>query len=475
MTHPISRRGVIGLGLLGVGSLSLGIAGVASSGARSGPSAATASGGAPAGAWSEPTVLASSAGALTFELAVSETQIDVGGTSARMLTYNGTVPGPTLHLRPGDTLRVRLINGLDQPTNLHTHGLVVSAEGNGDNPFVSVEPGESFDYEISLPDDHPHGVFWYHPHRHGFVADQVFGGLYGAIVVDEEDWSEGAPRVVVVSDVTFSGGAVAAVSNAERRQGRVGDVVLANGLVAPPLAVTPGVTERLLIVNACASRYLDLGGLAMTVRGLDSGAFVPPRTVDRLVLAPGNRADVLVEGPERPTSLVARAYERGAGGMGMMGAVVEEFDATILTLVPDAGASRSAVAPAKSPPSDLRDVHIDRARTLTFTMGMGGGMRFLIDGRPFDPDRVDQTVDLGTVEEWTLANATMMNHPFHLHIWPMQLVDHEGVDTRDVVDVPPGRSVKVRIAFDRFPGRTVYHCHILDHEDLGMMGVIEAN
>jgi len=475
MTHPISRRRAIGLGLVGAGSLGLGLAGVTSSGFRSGQSTATASGGVPATAWSEPTVLASSDGALTLDLTISETTVDVAGTAARMFAYNGTVPGPTLHLRPGDTLRVRLVNGLDQPTNLHTHGLVVSAEGNGDNPFVSVEPGESFDYEISLPRDHPHGVFWYHPHRHGLVADQVFGGLYGAIVVDDADWSEGAPRVVVVSDVTLSGGVVASVSHAERRSGRVGEVVLANGLVAPPLAVPPGGTERLLIVNACVSRYLDLGGLAMTVRGLDSGSFVPPRTVDRLVLAPGNRADVLVKGPERPTSLVVRAYERGAGGMGMMGAVEQESDATVLTLVPDAGARPSAVAPAKSPPSDLRDADVDGARTLTFTMGMGGGMTFLIDGRPFDPDRVDQTVGIGTVEEWTLANATMMNHPFHLHIWPMQLVDHEGVDVRDVVDVPAGRSVKVRIAFDRFPGRTVYHCHILDHEDLGMMGVIEAS
>ena len=475
MTHPISRRRAIGLGLLGVGSLGLGVAGVASSGLRSGPSAANASGGAPATSWSEPTVLASSGGVLTFDLTVSEATVDVAGTSARMLAYNGTVPGPTLHVRPGDTLRVHLVNRLDQPTNLHTHGLVVSAQGNGDNPFVSVEPGESFDYEISLPDDHPHGVFWYHPHRHGFVADQVFGGLYGAIVVDEEEWSQRPPRVVVVSDVTLAGGAVASVSDAERLQGRVGDVVLTNGLAAPPLAVPSGGTERLLIVNACVSRYLDLGGLAMTVRGLDSGSFVPPRIVDRLVLAPGNRADVLVEGPDRPVALVARAYDRGAGGMGMMGAVEQESDATILTLVPDAGAGPTAAAPAKSPPRDLRNGDIDHARTLTFTMGMGGGMRFLIDGRPFDPDRVDQTVDIGTVEEWTLANATMMDHPFHLHIWPMQLVDHNGVDVRDVVDVPAGRSVRVRIAFDRFPGRTVYHCHILDHEDLGMMGVIEAS
>ncbi|WP_238581595.1 multicopper oxidase family protein [Demequina aestuarii] len=474
MTGPISRRQAIGLGLLGVGSLGLGIAGVTSAGFRSGVSATNVPGGAAAASWAEPAVLASSDGVLTCELAVAERPVDVGGGSARMLTYNGTVPGPTLHLRPGDTLRVRLVNGLETPTNLHTHGLVVSADGNGDNPFVSIGPGESFDYEISLPDDHPHGVFWYHPHLHGFVADQVFGGLYGAIVVDEEDWSEGAPRVVVVSDVTLSRGAVAAVSDAERRQGRVGEMVITNGLASPPLPVPPGLTGRLLLVNACTSRYLDLGGLAMTVRGLDSGAFVPPRVVDRLVLAPGSRADVLLEGPAHPTPLVARAYERGGVGMGMMGAVAQESDATILTLVPDAAIAPSAVVPPQRPPHDLRDAGIDRARTLTFTMSMGGGMRFLIDGVAFDPGRVDHTVDVGSVEEWTLVNVTMMDHPFHLHTWPMQLVDGEGVDTRDVVDVPAGESVTVRIAFDRFPGRTVYHCHVLDHEDLGMMGVVQS-
>ena len=106
---------------------------------------------------------------------------------------------------------------------------------------------------------------------------------------------------------------------------------------------------------------------------------------------------------------------------------------------------------------------------------MGGGMTYVIDGRSFDPSRVDQRVVIGTIEEWTLVNSTMMEHPFHLHVWPMQLVDSKGVDVRDVVNVPAGGSVTVRIAFDRFGGKTVYHCHVLDHEDLGMMGVLEAS
>ncbi len=85
----------------------------------------------------------------------------------------------------------------------------MSAVGNGDNPFLRIDPGQTFEYEIDLPDDHPSGVFWYHPHQHGLVADQLFGGLYGAIIVDEDDWSDTAPRVVVVSDVTIAGGSVA--------------------------------------------------------------------------------------------------------------------------------------------------------------------------------------------------------------------------------------------------------------------------
>ncbi len=132
-------------------------------------------------------------------------------------------------------------------------------------------------------------------------------------------------------------------------------------------------------------------------------------------------------------------------------------------------------------PEDLRGAAVDRARSLAFTMGMGrGGMTFGFDGRPFDPARVDQSLTLDTVEEWTITNPTMMDHPFHLHVWPMQIIDAPGSDPhgppdwRDVVIVPAGRSVTVRIPVRDFAGRTVCHCHILDHEDLGMMGQVQA-
>src|ERR687897_339237 len=112
--------------------------------------------------------------------------VSLGGRPAHMLAYNGTVPGPTLRLHPGDRLQVELVNRLSDPTNLHTHGLHVSPKGNADNTLtVHDRPGESFDYDIQLPDDHPPGPFWYHPHEHHMVADQIWHGLYGGIVVED--------------------------------------------------------------------------------------------------------------------------------------------------------------------------------------------------------------------------------------------------------------------------------------------------
>ena len=112
--------------------------------------------------------------------------------------------------------------------------------------------------------------------------------------------------------------------------------------------------------------------------------------------------------------------------------------------------------------------------------GMGGGQNFTIDGKSFDETRIDQQVPLGGVEEWTITNTSSMDHPFHLHVWPMQVISIGGDSPsephwQDVVDVPARASTVVRIAFEDFGGKAVYHCHILDHEDNGMMGVIEVS
>lgn len=138
--------------------------------------------------------------------------------------------------------------------------------------------------------------------------------------------------------------------------------------------------------------------------------------------------------------------------------------------------------PEQQPQRDLRLEAVTGERTLTLAMGGGrggGGMRFTIDGKQFDEARIDTEVAAGAIEEWTIINTSTMDHPFHLHVWPMQLVEVDGVavpgiDYQDVVPVPANGRAVVRIAFEGLTGRTVYHCHILDHEDLGMMGIIRS-
>ena len=482
--RPISRRRALQLGGLGLLSATVGGTGLAVTakspvGSRRGTQLA------------EPQTLRSADGVLRVRLEAAHQPLMIAGRRASAYGYNGTLPGPTLRLRAGDRLQIRLVNRLDAPTNLHVHGLYVSPEGRGDNVFVTVQPGDTFDYDYRLPEDHPPGVFWYHPHHHGTVADQVFGGLYGAIVVEDPHRLPVArERVLVISDITLDGdGRLQQPSTMARMMGREGELLLLNGQVRPVLTARPGERERWRIVNACAARYvrLRLDGQRLDVLGIDSGRSAGPSRVEEIVLATGNRADVLVTTTEGTGALRVLGVDRGAPGpmRGMMAGSSSGDVGTVATLeVAGEPVAAAAPVPPRREPRDLRGSEPSARRRLTFGMGMGmgvgpGGMAFTIDGREFSHDRVDQAVLLGAVEEWTIVNPSPMDHPIHLHVWPMQVVAEAGrpvddVRWRDVVNVPAGSEVSVRIAFETFGGRTVYHCHILDHEDRGMMGVVEV-
>jgi FtsP/CotA-like multicopper oxidase with cupredoxin domain len=390
---------------------------------------------------------------------------------------------------------VRLVNHLDQPTNLHTHGLHVSPQGNSDNPFVTINPGKSFDYAIAIPADHPAGTYWYHPHHHGTVADQIYAGLVGALIIEgENDVPVTDDLVLLVTDTTLDGtGHVAQPSLAATTMGREGNLVLVNGQYQPDVTAAPGAMQRWRIINGCTSRVLALrlDGHPLTQIALD-GVFLPsPVDQDQVVLAPGNRADLLV----RPTSggryaLVSEPYDRGSAammgaGMGRGGdGTPTAGPVTLATLTVSGSAAAAPPLPATLPAPPVLQDPVAAKRRLTFATGMGagmgtGGMGFTIDGRTFDPDRDDQIVQLGSTEEWTVVNTSPMDHPFHLHAWPFHVAaDSTGTPPtgrqQDVVLIPARGWVRLRIRFSDFPGRSVYHCHILDHEDRGMMGTINV-
>ncbi|MGS0683672.1 multicopper oxidase family protein [Nakamurella sp. GG22] len=473
----------------------------------------------------QPDIISSRRGSLDVRLEAGMGTGLLAGRSATTLRYNGGVPGPTLHLMPGDHLGIDLVNGLDEPTNLHTHGLQVSPNGNSDNPFVVVQPGETFHYDYRIPTDHPTGTFWYHPHHHGMVADQVYGGLYGAIIIGDTVPAD-TERVLVISDLTLDGdGTVPPVSAMQRRFGREGELVLINGQLRPELTAVAGTRERWRIVNACVSRYLHLrlDGQDLLLLGIDL-PLEEPYDVTQVLLAPGNRADLLVDIRPGSSTLQAVPYDRVAPGMGMPGmgsggmgsggmgsggmgsggmgsggmgsggmggggmggasAHPAPIDLAVLTVTGDAPPSgEPAPAPTSPRVPRIRGADVVERRTLTLAMGMdmaeSSPFSFTIDDRHFDPDRVDQRAARGAVEEWTIINTSEMDHPFHLHVWPMQVVRIDGTHVesptwQDVVTVPARSSTVVRIRFDRYAGRTVYHCHVLDHEDLGMMGVLQV-
>lgn len=500
--QPVTRRQALVLGGVGTAAIAAGTTGLL----WPQDTNLSAIGGAD---FHEPPALESTEGRLHVELTVGQHRTRIAGQNASVLAYNGSLPGPTLVVKPGDQITVTLDNQLDEPTNLHVHGLHVSPQDNSDNVLISIDPGETFEYEYQLPADHPPGVYWYHPHHHGTVADQLFGGLYGAIIVqDPNPVPVARERVLVISDIALAAdGSVARANPMDQMMGREGNLVLVNGQSNPTLRARPNERERWRIVNACTSRYvrLALDDQAIDVLGIDSGRYPQPRTVDNLVLTPGNRADVIVTASSGTRQLSAESVDRG--GMGMMSGSMHgssmpgQSGATLATFeVAGTPAENGAEPGIDHPPSrDLRSEVVTAKRELTFGMTMGMGrrmginqgsaetpagsnsrmMEFTINGRVFDPDRVDITASAGGIEEWTMKNTSPMDHPVHLHVWPMQLIERQGQSVQDpewqdVVNVPANSIVKVRIAFDDFVGKTVYHCHILDHEDLGMMGLIEV-
>ncbi|WP_115787172.1 multicopper oxidase family protein [Arthrobacter silvisoli] len=475
---PVSRRTALLIGGLGLAGMAAGTVGaILTSG--SGPASPGGDG------LLEPPVIRSSAGRLDVRLEASPATVPLAGRAASCFAYNGVVPGPTLRMRPGDSLAIRLVNSLQDPTNLHLHGLHVTPQGNGDNAFISVDPGSSFDYEYRIPDDHPPGVYWYHPHHHGNAADQLFAGLFGAIIVEDRvPAAVSRERVMVVSDTTLdAGGTVLPPSAMERMAGREGQLLLLNGQLTPRLEARPGEHERWRIVNACASRYLLLSmeGRRLRVLGIDSGAPDPADPATEILLVPGNRADLLVTAAPGDVLLTTAPYGRGMGMPGFPGPLSPDNPVALATFR-GTGDSGPPPEPAfeRPGPEDLRLLPVDARRHLLFGgAAMMGMMDFTINGKHFDPARTDTIATAGSVEEWTLLNAGPMDHPFHLHVWPMQLVEAGGVAPaavlyRDVVNVPAGGQVRVRVAFRDFTGKSVYHCHILDHEDSGMMGVIDV-
>jgi FtsP/CotA-like multicopper oxidase with cupredoxin domain len=431
------------------------------------------------------------AGVFEAVLEAAPTQIEfVKGIKTEVLAYNGTVPGQMIEVTEGDKFKVTFRNKIaDQDSTVHWHGLEVPPEQDG-NPTHPVATGQERVYEFDIPENSA-GSYWYHPHPHGHTADQVYRGLAGAFIVRPK--SDPLPpelgdTILMISSISLNvDGSIADNTMTDIMNGREGDHVLVNGAKQPVLTLAPGTSRRFRLYNATNGRFLKLSfeGHAMTLIGTDGGLIAEPvRGLKELLLAPAERAEVVVDFKKTPgtVNLVSLSHERGWMGPGKPSNVT--LPVMLINL------SGSSVSPSPLP-TKLRDVTdlgipaVVKQIELGETMGMANGMMtmgFLIDGKSFDMSRVDQTSKLGDVELWEIKNTSGMDHPFHIHGGQFQIVERElgGKKTpptflgwKDTVNIANTEIVRVKMR-QSFTGLRMYHCHILEHEDQGMMATLKV-
>lgn len=427
-----------------------------------------------------PPELVSAGGVLNVTLTAEAAEVNIAGQTVRATVYNGLYVPPTLRVRPGDVMNVRIVNNLDDPTNLHHHGSNVSPRENGDNVFAHVMPGEIYDQRIEFPPDHQPGLLWYHPHMHGLVEAQVFGGMSGALIVegilDPFPQLRGVrERVLLLKDFQNAGGQIPT----EDIDSNAGTTRTVNGLVNPTIKIRPGETQFWRIANIGADIYyrIRLDGHTLYEIGKDGNRNT--RLVERqeIVLPPAARAEVVVQGgPHGVYALRTLYYDQGPDG--------DQYPEVVLaTLISEGRAETPLPLPTREqfpPVEDLRTQPIANRRTFLFSENPDTN-EFFINGQQFDENRVDTTVQLGAVEEWTIQNVSNEEHVFLIHQLDFQVTEINGEEVpftgrQDVVNLPVQGTVKVLIPFTNpvIVGKFVYHCHIVAHEDNGMMAVIEV-
>ena len=400
----------------------------------------------------------------------------------QMMTYNGQIPAPRLEVHPGDRLIIHFKNDLDQATNLHFHGLHLSPDQ--DNIFLKIAPGQSHTYELDIHPEQKPGTHWYHPHLHGSVAEQLFRGLAGIIVV--RGALDEMPEIAAAQEEFFLLQDFAPPDTDRHHMnlmaGREGSLRLVNGNYHPTIDVTEDLL-RLRLVNASPSRFyhLEIKGQKLVQIANDGGALSQPIEIEKLLLTPGQRAELLIRSadlPDIPIHFLNLPYQRTQ--MGMMGNQTPQ----VIEAIADfkrAAKDFDVVSLPKTlqPIEQLPEPKQTRQFTLNHGMAKGMGMAFLINGESYSGE-VQTEVTLDTVEDWEIWNTGTMDHPFHIHTNKFQIISRNSIPEEmiawhDTVLVKVGETIKIRMKFEHFTGETVYHCHILDHEDLGMMGKLKIN
>lgn len=441
----------------------------------------------------EPEILSSRDGVLQVTLTQAPALVTVAGQSFRSNVFNGQYIPPVLKMQRGDRLELQLVNNIGaadiqitepQPTNVHYHGMVVPPAAPGDDVFLNVGSGATYNYRWQVPSDHAQGTHWYHPHAHGYVEPQILSGMSGFLVIDglisQHYTAFGSlrERHLLLKDIVLPGADPDAPNTKT-----------INGLLGGRLRMRPGEMQVWNLGNVGADAYFDLAvdGAQLWEINRDGNVLLQPRLLSSVFLPPGSRSTVVVVAPEAAGGYAVRtlAVETGPQGdpnpevqlatLVVGGAAVDSTELQARLLLP-----ADNIDTIGTTPGDVAAQTLTGTRTVVFSETADGNT-FFIDGREYSEKRIDVEVWLGDVEEWTLVNTSGELHVFHIHQLDFLVTEINGVpqpaDTlRDVVNLPyaengvPG-TVKVKIPFTNpiMVGQFVFHCHIVGHEDAGMM------
>eukprot|EP01084_Bolivina_argentea_P016471 30826_1 len=451
-------------------------------------------------------------GTLIYDVQTFESSITGYPTSFTTRVHNGGIPSPTLRLKRNQTYTLTLINNLppDTPieilniikeldiTNIHTHGLHISGETPADNIFDAINGGQQMTYVYRIPCDHSGGTFWYHPHHHGSTAVQVGGGSVGAIIVEDSPQLESLPlwletmgeMILVIQHldsrrVRQIGRNIDNIFNADNFA--VGsDFWIINGKYQPDICMTTGVWKRFRIVNADLTQpneyVLDANNInspceiylisrdGVLIHGRNNE--VPRRISTRaMYFSVASRADVAVR------CNVAGIYTITTNNINPTDNVII---ANIVASDPFSAHTNVDLTPFNPIRPQylhsLLDVDVSEFNTETISIERFG-LSFTINGQLFNgkDEYLIDDIQAGSLQQWTILRANA--HPFHIHINHFQVVNGgiTGSDTNwthigDWLDVLNNQGI-IRFSADRFGGKVVIHCHILQHEDTGTMAL----
>ena len=428
--------------------------------------------------------------------------------------FNGEATAPTLRLSPGDRLKIAYINDLPvtprescavppcmDMSNLHFHGLTVSPEAPQDDVLTMMaKPGQTLRYTVEIPKDHAPGLYWYHTHPHGESHRQVLDGMSGALIIEGIESYEpavaGLPERVLVVRGRATG--KDSQSAAWKRQVQLNsyvcggepeepeEVFTVNGTLRPQIQMSAGERQFWRVVNASADRYVDvqLEGEQLEVVAMDGSPIGlhdpqhPTRIVDHVSLPPAGRVEAIVTGPATGKSLrlISRCVDTGPDGDPNPGMVLAD-------IVPGTASESTRKASGNLHTPEVKTVDLTMEEkapprfVLTFTEDKNG---FYINGQKFTPDAPPMVrAKVGTYQHWRIVNASKELHPMHIHqvhFLPFAENDKLIEDPLwlDTVNVPYGGSVDVIMDFTDpiIRGMSVFHCHLLNHEDKGMMAKI---